>query len=586
MKHAIRNHEHQVPTLAATVVFRAKVWGLQLQRGWVNLFSGVKRHGLESEAGEFQTVLVDSRTPLWTDDRPEEQWYQLGKVENLRRAVRQLDGCLIPAGSTFSFWKQIGRASRTGGYVEGRMLQQGCVMPAVGGGLCQLSNALYDLALRSHCDVVERHPHSRLVQDALIGRDATVAWNYVDLRFRPKFDLRISSRLSGVELALAFEARSAVASSTLPVLHTPRDKHYDETCASCGETSCSHHEGKAKERSTRQAFLLDGYTPEFNAYLKEAWRPEDSLAIPMDGRRWRRPRYAWTADGFGKVHTATMSTLLRAFRSRRLGAQGAARQRAMLESSQRLARELERILSFEITHVTVSQTLLPFLWMSGVLGGRTFDVLADRLPMFELQRVLNDAFKVHPESTTLGDFRGPTGIVEAERMALEEAREIVTAHGAVAALFPAKMKLLAWRMADAGVGGDAKRRMIVFPGPTVGRKGAYELRAALEGIGADLWVVGSELEGDDFWRGFNVRRGPDWMEHASVVVQPAYVENQPRALLRALAAGIPVIATEACGLPAQPLLTIVPAGDVAALRGAMVMVLGVAANAHEAMAIR
>ena len=42
-----------------------------------------------------------------------------------------------------------------------------------------------------------------------------------------------------------------------------------------------------------------------------------------------------------------------------------------------------------------------------------------------------------------------------------------------------------------------------------------------------------------------------------------------RALLAALAHGLPVIATPACGLAPHPRLTEVPAGDVAALRQAL-----------------
>jgi glycosyltransferase involved in cell wall biosynthesis len=57
------------------------------------------------------------------------------------------------------------------------------------------------------------------------------------------------------------------------------------------------------------------------------------------------------------------------------------------------------------------------------------------------------------------------------------------------------------------------------------------------------------------------------------VVLPAWVEHQPRRLLRALAAGVPVIATPACGLPAQPGLTLVPCGEVVALRNAIAEVM-------------
>jgi glycosyltransferase involved in cell wall biosynthesis len=50
---------------------------------------------------------------------------------------------------------------------------------------------------------------------------------------------------------------------------------------------------------------------------------------------------------------------------------------------------------------------------------------------------------------------------------------------------------------------------------------------------------------------------------------PAWIEHEPRLALLALASGIPVIATNACGLPNHPLLTLVPEGDAAALKIAM-----------------
>ena len=45
------------------------------------------------------------------------------------------------------------------------------------------------------------------------------------------------------------------------------------------------------------------------------------------------------------------------------------------------------------------------------------------------------------------------------------------------------------------------------------------------------------------------------------VVLHAFVEHQPRLLLRAIAHGIPVIATPAWGIPAQPGVSIIQAGD-------------------------
>jgi glycosyltransferase involved in cell wall biosynthesis len=55
-------------------------------------------------------------------------------------------------------------------------------------------------------------------------------------------------------------------------------------------------------------------------------------------------------------------------------------------------------------------------------------------------------------------------------------------------------------------------------------------------------------------------------EELAGVILPAIVEHRPATLLRALAAGLPAIATDACGLPSQPGLTLIPPCDPEALR--------------------
>ncbi len=98
---------------------------------------------------------------------------------------------------------------RARGYVTGRELRQGCLIPTIAGGLCQLSNSLYQAALRAGCDIVERHGHTAPVPNSpfLPGEDATVYWNYVDLRFRPRRTVRLSVRLSADQLIVRLEAR-------------------------------------------------------------------------------------------------------------------------------------------------------------------------------------------------------------------------------------------------------------------------------------------------------------------------------------------------------------------------------------------
>src|SRR5829696_1270535 len=158
------------PTQRSAALFHVKVVFHQVKRGVLDTGAGLRRFTPSDEPG-FLVLLGESRTPLWTNVPLAERVYQFGKVQNLRRAVRQLDRIVVPAAGVFSFWKQIGRASRGRGFVVGRMLQGGCLIPAVGGGLCQLSNALYDVALQAGCDIVERHAHSRRVPGTAPGRD-------------------------------------------------------------------------------------------------------------------------------------------------------------------------------------------------------------------------------------------------------------------------------------------------------------------------------------------------------------------------------------------------------------------------------
>src|SRR5947207_12996231 len=135
---APRASRGEVPTRFGSLRFAAAAAVLQVRRAARDLKDDIRRWP-QSEATGF-VLAAESRSPLWSMTAPAEASLQRGKVENLRRAVQGLRGTVVPAGGVFSFWKQIGRASGGRGYVDGRELREGCLVPAVGGGLCQLSN--------------------------------------------------------------------------------------------------------------------------------------------------------------------------------------------------------------------------------------------------------------------------------------------------------------------------------------------------------------------------------------------------------------------------------------------------------------
>ena len=579
---------HRVPTRQSAAVFTCKAWGLRLRRTAQDVAAGVKRHA-RGEAGAFPQGVAESRTPLWTEETVAERALQLGKVQNLRVALRSLDGVTLPAGEVFSFWKQVGRATRGRGYVDGRMLREGCLMPAVGGGLCQLSNALYDVALQAGCGIVERHPHSAVVPGsaAARGRDATVAWNYIDLRFRPRQPLLIEARLTRDELVLRLRSATPPPLGFIPLTTLAEADVVDtraeidvqsHSCGTCAVDHCFRHAPEVAQAGTqigrgRTAFLVDERWPEFERYLTTARTAEDLLGIPLDGARWRQSRHRWDTSGYARVGTATGETLWRAVTSRRLGRYGAARLQAQLSAAEALAARLARLLAYDVTDVCVAQSLLPFLWRAGHLGGRQFRVLMTRLPLETLHVRLDAALALHPDRATLGEFRAPEWIAAAEADALAAADQVITPHCEIADLFPGRALRLDWQLPHVQPAPGAGR-VIAFPGPTAARKGAYELRTVARQLDLEVLLLGSELEGEGFWNGVRTRRAEgDWRREVAAVVQPALVEEKPRPLLAAIAAGVPVIATNACGLAGLPGVTTVPVGDEGALATAVARLL-------------
>lgn len=125
---------------------------------------------------------------------------QENKVKNLRIACPTIDGLILKPGETFSFWRQLGEATAERGYHEGMQLSQGEVVRGVGGGLCQLANLLYWMALHTPLEVVERHHHSfdpfpDENRTLPFGSGAGVFFNYIDLRFFNPTDAAIQLRV-------------------------------------------------------------------------------------------------------------------------------------------------------------------------------------------------------------------------------------------------------------------------------------------------------------------------------------------------------------------------------------------------------
>jgi vancomycin resistance protein VanW len=112
---------------------------------------------------------------------------QYNKITNLAIAIKKIDAVIIKPGQVFSIWKLTGRPTKGKGYLDGLALHNGEITKSTGGGLCQLGNLIYWMALHSPLAIKERWRHSYDVFPDInrtipFGCGATLAYNYIDLQ--------------------------------------------------------------------------------------------------------------------------------------------------------------------------------------------------------------------------------------------------------------------------------------------------------------------------------------------------------------------------------------------------------------------
>jgi len=524
----------------ARIVFRMKRWILQGKRGIQNLTCPTPRF-LTGDALPF--IIGEVRSPLRPDENPKEYLLTLGKIENLRIALTKIHLIVIPAGEVFSFWKVIGRLSASNGYVVGREIREGCIIPTIGGGICQLTNSLYQLALFTGCEIVERHSHSMVLpgSESAKGADATVAWNDIDLRFSPPVQIQIECSMSNSELIVRFRSAEPFDSGS-----KIKSKHHLTVlnagcCVTCGQSDCSRHSPKLEAKGDlRPTYVFDAAWPEWKHLVAD--RPGKLLVSRSTGNSGR---FAW-GDVDGQAPIAALKRSLQARLDR--NAPPPIVRRHQMDADVQIASALSKKLTFQDDDLVIAISLLAGLWTSGQLAGRRFTVVMNRPPLSLLHRLLDDARSLETDSVHLSDFRADQAIVAAEDHALENCHRIITCHVGFAGLMRSPVELRPWAEPQVVQVERVPKRLIVFPGPATARNGSRSVREAARILNLKVALLGSMLESRDLWDGVELVEPMDWEAKCLAVVQPSVFEARPSVLLRARALDIPILASPMCGL--------------------------------------
>ena len=121
------------------------------------------------------------------------------RTTNLVLACKKLNGKVIMPGETFSYNETLGPRTYAAGYRNGKIYENGQVVDGLGGGICQISSTLYNAALMSDMEIVERRNHQFVTSYVDEGRDATVVYGLTDFKFKNtrKYPIRIVASASG-----------------------------------------------------------------------------------------------------------------------------------------------------------------------------------------------------------------------------------------------------------------------------------------------------------------------------------------------------------------------------------------------------
>ncbi len=103
---------------------------------------------------------------------------------NIGRAAALVDGTLLKPGETFSLNDTVGERTRENGFTEGFIISNGVFAEELGGGVSQVATTTFNAAFFAGLEDVQHKPHSFYIDRYPVGREATVAWPTVDLRFR------------------------------------------------------------------------------------------------------------------------------------------------------------------------------------------------------------------------------------------------------------------------------------------------------------------------------------------------------------------------------------------------------------------
>ena len=110
-------------------------------------------------------------------------WSSANRIGNIRLAAEKINGLIMMPGDVFSFNETVGQRTEEAGFRLAGAYNDGQVVEAIGGGICQVSSTLYCAQMYAQLKTTNRVNHYFKVDYLDYGLDATVSWKNPDYKF-------------------------------------------------------------------------------------------------------------------------------------------------------------------------------------------------------------------------------------------------------------------------------------------------------------------------------------------------------------------------------------------------------------------
>ncbi|APE19920.1 hypothetical protein vnz_02160 [Streptomyces venezuelae] len=134
----------------------------------------------ELTAGSLARLGITEQMSTFTVNFPTAPY----RTTNIGRAAELINGSVVQPGAVWSFNKTVGERTPDNGFVDGTMILDGQYRSAPGGGVSAMATTVFNAMFFAGVKPVEYGAHSFYIERYPAGREATVAWGSLDLKFR------------------------------------------------------------------------------------------------------------------------------------------------------------------------------------------------------------------------------------------------------------------------------------------------------------------------------------------------------------------------------------------------------------------